>query len=135
MYTGHIAIALAARGVRRDVPLWILVLATQACDWVELIVHPFTRRTVTEVYSHAYPFVVVTALALAGIVWVWKRSASAAATVLLVYLSHPFADYITGFKPMWLGGPNVGLEVIQRPAVDFLVQALVCIVGVGIYWR
>jgi hypothetical protein len=63
-----VAIALAARGVRRDVPLWVLVLATQACDWVELIAYPFTWRTGTEVYSHAYPFVVAAALAVAAAV-------------------------------------------------------------------
>src|SRR5215207_5190368 len=113
MYTGHVAIALGVRGVRRDLPLWVLVLAAQACDWVELIVHPFTWRTVTEVYSHAYPFIIGPAVAVAVAVWFWKRSASAAVTVLLVYLSHSLADYVTGYKPLWLGGPDLGLRVIQ----------------------
>jgi hypothetical protein len=135
MYTGHVAIALAARGVRCDVPLWVLVLATQASDWVELIVHPFTPRTVTEVYSHAYPFVLVAAVVVAASVWLWKRSVSAAVTVLLVYLSHPLADYVTGNKPLWSGGPSLGLRVIERPALDFAVQALVCVLGFAVYWR
>jgi hypothetical protein len=135
MYTGHVAVALATRGVRRDLPLWLLVLATQACDWVELIVRPFTRRVDTEVYSHAYPFVVAAALAGAAAVWSWRRSVSAAATVMLVYLSHPLLDYVTGDKPLWLGGPSVGLGIIQRPAVDFVVQGLVCLLGCAIYWR
>jgi hypothetical protein len=135
MYTGHVAIALAARGIRRDVPLWVLVLATQACDWVELIVHPFTWRTDTEVYSHAYPFVIAAALAVGAAVWLWKRSVSAAATVMMVYLSHPLLDYVTGNKPLWLGGPSMGLGVIERPAADFVVQGLVCLLGCAIYWR
>lgn len=135
MYTGHVAVALAARGVRRDVPLWVFVLATQACDWVELIAHPFTWRTETEVYSHAYPFVIAAALAVAAAVWVWKRSVSAAATVMMVYLSHPLLDYVTGNKPLWLGGPSMGLEVIRQPAADFVVQGLVCVLGCAIYWR
>jgi hypothetical protein len=135
MYTGHVAIALAARGVRRDVPLWVLVLATQACDWVKLIAYLFTRRTDTEVFSHAYPFVIVAALAVAAAVWLWRRSVGAAATVMAVYLSHPLLDYVTGNKPLWLGGPNMGLGVIDRPAADFVVQGLVCLLGCAIYWR
>ena len=136
MYTGHVAIALAARGVRRDVPLWALVLATQACDWVSLIAYPFTWRTGTEeLYSHAYPFVIAAAVVVAAAVWLWKRSVGAAATVMMVYLSHPLLDYVTGNKPLWLGGPNMGLGVIQRPAADFVVQGLVCLLGCAIYWR
>ena len=135
MYAGHVAIALGVRGVRRDLPLWVLVLASQACDWVELVVHPFAPRTFTDVYSHAYPFVLVYALVAAALVWVWKRSASAALTVLLVYLSHPVADFITGYKPLWLGGPNLGLQVVAHPGVDFAVQGLVCFLGFAIYWR
>ena len=135
MYTGHVAIALATRGVRRDLPLWLLVVATQACDWVELIVHPFTWRTDTEVYSHAYPFVIAAALAVAAPVWWWKRSVSAAAIVMMVYLSHPLLDYVTGYKPLWLGGPSMGLGFIRRPEADFLVQGLVCLLGCAIYWR
>jgi membrane-bound metal-dependent hydrolase YbcI (DUF457 family) len=135
MYTGHVAIALGVRSVRRDLPLWVLVLAAQACDWVELLVHPLTPRTSTDVYSHAYPFVLVPALAVAALVWVWKRSTGAAVTVLLVYLSHSLADYVTGYKPLWLGGPDVGLRIIQYPAADFVVQTLVCLLGFAIYWR
>jgi hypothetical protein len=135
MYTGHVAIALGVRGMRRDVPLWALVLTAQACDWVELLVHPFTPRTSTDVYSHAYPFVLVAAAAVTAAVWLWKRSAAAAITVLLVYLSHPAADYVTGYKPLWLGGANVGFHVIRWPAIDFLVQGFVCLIGFALYWR
>jgi hypothetical protein len=48
----------------------------------------------------------------------WKRSVSAAATVMMVYLSHPMLDYVTGNKPLWLGGPSMGLGVIQRPVAS-----------------
>jgi hypothetical protein len=43
---------------------------------------------------------------------------SAAATVMMVYLSHPVLDYVTGNKPLWLGGPSMGLGVIQRPVAS-----------------
>ena len=135
MYTGHVAIALAVRGARRDLPLWVLVVAAQACDWVEFIVSPITPPSRPDFYSHAVPFVLLPAAVAAAAVWRWKRSAAAAAVVLAVYLSHPFFDYVTGFKPMWLGGDDVGLALIGKPAADFVVQAAVCVVGFAFYWR
>jgi hypothetical protein len=133
MYTGHVAIALGVRGVRDDLPLWALIVLSQACDWVEFVVYPLTPRALPDLYSHAFPFVVVAAVAAAAAVWLWRRSARAAAIALAVYLSHPLADYITGFKPLWLGGPPVGLGVVHRPAADFLTQAAVGALGFVVY--
>jgi len=135
MYTGHVAIALAARAVRSDPPLWVLVLASQACDWVEFFTYPFTPPRQTELYSHGFPFVLIAAGAAAVAVWSWRRSTPAAATVLLLYLSHPLVDYVTGFKLLWLGGPPVGLLMIYRPVADFVTQAAMCVLGFAIYWR
>ena len=135
MYAGHVAIALGARGVRRDLPLWVLVLAVQACDWVELATHRLTPPGAPDLYSHAFPFVMVAAMIAAGVVWVWKRSTGAAVTVLVLYLSHPFADYFTAHKPLWLGGPSVGLDLIDRPLADFIVQAALCVIGAALYRR
>jgi len=135
MYTGHVAVALGARGLRRDLPLWVLVLAAQACDWVELSLRATGMRGTASLYSHAYPLVLVAALAAAALVWIWKRSLGATLTVLIVYLSHPAADYVTGFKRLWLGGPRVGLAMTNRPSVDFVVQGMLCVVGAALYWR
>jgi hypothetical protein len=135
MYTGHVAIALGARGVRRDVPLWILIVAAQACDWVEVAVHRMTPRDLPDVYSHALPFVAGPALAMAACIWLWKRSVGAAVAVLVVYLSHPVADLATGIKPLWLGGPNLGFGAIERAGADFAVQAAVCVLAFPFYWR
>jgi hypothetical protein len=133
MYTGHVAVALAVRGVRDDLPLWSLIAISQACDWVEFFAYPRTPNVPQELYSHAFPFVVIGAGAATVAVWLWKRSTSAAAIALALYLSHPLMDYVTGFKPLWLGGPPVGLELIHRPFADFVVQALLCAAGVVVY--
>ena len=135
MYTGHVAIALAVRGVRDDLPLWTLIAVSQACDWLEFFVHPLTPRTQPDLYSHAFPFVVMGAAVAAAVVWLWKRSSRAAAITFAVYLSHPLADYFTGFKPLWLGGPSVGLGLVAQPGADFIVQAIVCALGFGVYYR
>jgi hypothetical protein len=135
MYTGHVAIALGVRGVRDDLPLWTLILVSQACDWVEFAFRPFTSRALPDLYSHAFPFVLIAAAAAAVAVWLWKRSPRAAAIVLALYLSHPLADYVTGFKPLWAGGSPVGLGLIYKPGIDFFVQAVLCAVGFALYRR
>jgi len=133
MFTGHVAIALAARRARSDLPLWTLVLVSQACDYVERLARPYTTIFDASVYSHAFPFVVIAALAVATLVGVWKRSLGAALFVLALYLSHPVVDYVTGFKPLWWHGPLVGLHFVERPAADFAIQGVMCMLGSAIY--
>ena len=135
MYTGHVAIALAARGTHRDLPLWVLVASAQACDWVEILFDSSAGRVRSELWSHAYPFVLIAAGVAAVLVGIWKRSPRAALLVLAVYLSHPFADLVTGYKPLWAGGPPLGLRFIDRAVADFVVQSFFCIVGWAIYSR
>ncbi len=135
MYTGHVAIALAARRLRTDLPLIVLVFASQACDWVEIVARLFVSRALAEVYSHAFPFILLAASAVAVLVWLRLRSVGAALTVMAVYLSHAAADYVTGLKPLWSGGPSVGLQLVERPVADFFVQASLCVVGVALYSR
>ena len=135
MYTGHVAIALGARAARDDLPLWVLVAAAQGCDWVEVVFDAVGARSNSGVWSHAYPFVLLAACAAALLVGAWKRSVSAGLIVLAVYLSHPFADLVTGYKPLWLGGPPVGLHFIDRPLADFVVQGSACVIGWAVYTR
>jgi nitrate reductase gamma subunit len=45
------------------------------------------------------------------------------------------ADYVTGLKPTWPGGPFIGLEVYRHPAVDFGIEAIVIVLGWMIYRR
>ncbi len=135
MYTGHVAIALAARGVRRELPLWTAVLAAQAPDWIETILGGVGRRASAELWSHAFPFVLLGAGAAAIIVMFWTRSRGAALATFALYVSHPLADLVTGHKPLWLGGPPVGLWFIDRPVPDFVVQSLLCVLGWVLYRR
>jgi hypothetical protein len=135
MYTGHVAIALAARGARRELPLWVAVLASQAPDWIEAIFGGLGAGASAQLWSHAFPFVLLGAGAAAIIVRLWTRSLGAALVTFAVYLSHPLADLVTGYKPLWLGGPPVGLWFIDRPLPDFLVQSSLCVLGWLLYRR
>ena len=135
MYTGHVAIALGVRGVRRDLPLWVLVAASQGCDWMEMLFDATGVRRQASLWSHAVPFVLVTAGAAAIVAGLWKRSVGAALVVLGVYLSHPVADLVTGLKPLWVGGPPVGLHFIERPVPDVIAQSILCVIGWALYSR
>jgi hypothetical protein len=45
------------------------------------------------------------------------------------------ADYATGLKPTWPGGPWIGLQLYQRPAIDLAVEAIVIVIGWLVYRR
>jgi hypothetical protein len=135
VYTGHVGLALGVRGLRQDVPLWALVLVAQGADWVEIILTPLGNRELVLVWSHAFPWVAISGAVAGALIWTWTRSRGAAITVCLLYLSHPLADYLTGFKVLWAGGPHVGLILIERPGLDFAIEAAICAAGWGLYLR
>ena len=134
MYAGHLGIALGARGLRRDAPLWLLVLATQACDWVQII-GCIALPTDSAMLSHSIPAVVALAFlfTLAGLVA--TRSPAAALAIAATAVSHALADYITGNKPTWPGGPTIGLSLYDRPVADAFVETVVVMIGWLIYRR
>lgn len=123
MYIGHIAVALAVRGLRPDVPLWLLVLATQGCDWIEIVLRPFASGYSVAVWSHSIPAVAAGAAAMAVLTAVATRSWATSAICACVYASHIPADYVTGLKPTWPGAPSFGWVLYDRPGHDFLLEA------------
>lgn len=48
-------------------------------------------------------------------------------------VSHVLGDYITGLKPTWSGGPMIGLQLYRHPEWDFVVEAIVVLIGWLIY--
>jgi hypothetical protein len=46
----------------------------------------------------------------------------------LTYVSHWPADFITGIKPTWPGGPTVGLLLYAHPLGDILVECALIVV-------
>jgi len=138
MYVGHLGFALGAKGMRRTVPLWLLVLATQACDWGDallLVVAPHLRDRASEMWTHSIPAVLVLALAFGLAYLLVKRDAAGAALLGGVVISHVLADYLTGLKPTWPGGPMIGLGLYGHPRWDVAIEALVIVVGWLVYMR
>ena len=132
MYGGHLGIALAGKGFKSTIPMWLLVLATQLPDWTDAAVCSLRNGT-PEMWSHSIPAIAVLSLLLALAYFASSRDASAAAVVAMMVVSHEVADFATGLKPTWPGGPHIGLQLYRQPPIDFVVEALVIVIGWLVY--
>jgi len=136
MYGGHVGIALAGKGYRSTVPLWVLLIATQLPDWADAAAcYAGASSPPSEILSHSLPAVAVLATVFALFYYVAARDVAGSALAGAIVVSHMIADYVTGLKPTWPGGPFIGLEVYRHPALDFGIESIVIIVGWMIYRR
>lgn len=133
MYAGHAAIATLGKTIRPRLPLVLLIPVAYGPDWIEWICEAFGYYD--RAISHSIVAVVIGAAVVAGIFWLATRSGRDAAVLGLVYASHWPADFITGWKPTWPGGPMVGLMLYNHPGWDMLVESLVIVACWAVYWR
>jgi hypothetical protein len=133
MYTGHLAVALAARRGPTRVPIVLLLLAAQGPDWIELVLTRFLTVADGQFYSHSLFPIAVGAAALSAGYALWSRDWSGAALLAGVYLTHPILDLVTSAKPLWAGGPALGACLYNRPPLDFVVECVVLLVGWWVY--
>jgi hypothetical protein len=122
---------MAVRARWPRVPLAVLVVASVVPDVVDLALAALHVCAPNGVYSHSLPAAAALAILCGAAVIVWQRSPQAGALVTAVVLLHLPADYITGFKVLWPGGPVVGLNLYSHPAADFMLEAAVVYAG----WR
>jgi hypothetical protein len=136
MYAGHMGFALGAHGLKRSIPLWILVIASQLPDWADAAFCLAGVRPETPgILSHSFPAVAILALAAAMGYAVISRDPAGILIIAAVVISHAVGDYFTGIKPTWSGGPMIGLQLYKRPVVDFIIEAIVVTGGWMIYRR
>lgn len=134
MYVGHVGIAIGAHGLRRTIPLWLLIVASQLPDWADAVVCiGGVRSTVPGMLTHSIPAVAVLAAGVALAWYATSRDAPGALLVFAVVATHAIGDYFTGIKPSWPGGPLIGLQLYQRPAIDFALESAVIFLGWLIY--
>ena len=132
MYVGHAALATLAKGRRPRIPIALLVPVAFAPDWVEWIADAFGDHN--RVLSHSLVSVGIGATVVALVYWLTSRSAVDAAVLWLTYASHWPADFITGMKPTWPGGPTVGLMLYDHALWDVIVES-VLVVLCWLYYR
>jgi len=134
VYAGHIGIALGAHGIRKAIPLWLLVIASQLPDWADAgLCLANIRPTVPGLYSHSFPAVGILALIAAVVYSMMVRDPAGMFIVATVVVSHALLDFLTGTKPTWIGGPVVGLGLYHHPLIDFAIEAMVLTAGWLIY--
>lgn len=136
MYAGHVGIALGARGLRKSIPFWLLIVASQLPDWADAAFCLAGVRTgVPGLYTHSLPAAAVLALIAAAAYTMYERDTLGIVIVASLVLSHIAGDYLTGLKPTWSGGPMIGLELYRRPLIDFAIEVAVISGGWLLYRR
>lgn len=134
MYAGHVGVALGAKGIRSTLPLWALIIASQLPDWADatLCIAGMTSST-PGMLSHSFPAIGILTL-IAGLAYLAAtRDVIGSSFIGLLVVSHALGDYITGTKPTWSGGPMIGLQLYHQPAIDFVLEAAVILVGWMLY--
>lgn len=133
---GHIGIAIAVKGLRPSIPLWILILATQLPDWADAALCAAGVRTpIPGELSHSFIAIGALAILAALVSFAVARQSRGSLLVPAVVVSHALGDYFTGLKPTWPGGPMIGLGLYDRPALDFVLEGFVITAGWLLYRR
>jgi len=133
VYAGHAALAMLAKGARPRLPLWLLVPVAFAPDWIQWVMEAFGHSNPE--YSHSLLSVGAGASIVALGYLVVTRQGGDALAVWLLYISHWAADFITGIKPTWPGGPQVGLGLYAHPFWDCVVECAVIVAAWLVYRR
>ena len=97
--------------MRHNAPIWLLVVATQGCDWIQAVACVAAPIGESAMWSHSLPAVAVLAVALGLAAYLLTGDTRVAALTGAVAVSHVVADYVTGIKPTWPGGPTIGLDL------------------------
>lgn len=136
MYVGHVAVALAAKGARPQLPLWFLILTAQAPDWLVIATrlsgHDITR---VEKFTETSFSLVLVAIPIAVAFYAGSNDLRSSAIVWLVAASHAICDYFTSTQTLLPGGVAHGLGWYQRPMHDFALEAGMVIVAAFAYRR
>ena len=130
MVIGHVSIAYLTRARVPRAEMLALVVASLLPDFADFVLPQGNQcRTSCGLYTHAFPAFLVLAVAAAALAWgIWHRRATALLVAAMI-VAHVACDLLTGHKPMWFGGPPVGLALYRFQPLDFAVESAMGIVG------
>ena len=83
--------------------------------------------------THSIPAVTVLGAAFAITWYLISRDKLGMCLIFVLVATHAIGDYFTGIKPSWPGGPVIGLQLYQRPTIDFALEAVVVFLGWMLY--
>lgn len=134
MMVGHFGIAYGVRALdKREaderVPLLWLLAAAVAPDLVDAVLALGKYCNPDGVFSHSLPAVTALAVLFGAGAYLHTRNVRTALIVAGVVMLHLVADFITGTKRLWIGGPVVGLYIYRWSWLDFLVEVPVIVGG------
>ncbi len=153
MFVGHYAVSLALKSKGKKASLGLLFLAVQFLDilFFPLVVFGIERLRLVDHYTDATHFVLeympfshslVAAFVWAGVTFMAFRVYAGGLRVPLIMavavVSHWFLDLIvhTPDLPILYGeGPLVGLGLWNNAGLTFFVEAVLLLVGLGMYMR
>ena len=98
----------------------LLVPVAFAPDWIAWFFDATGHRN--REISHSFLSIGIGATIVGLAYLLAARDSKDAMVVWLTYVSHWPADFITGLKPTWPGGPTVGLNLYTRPVVDVIIE-------------
>jgi len=133
VYAGHAAIATFVKGRRPRISIALLVPVAFAPDWIEWIADILGHQD--RMLSHSLVSVGIGATIVATLYAIVTRELADAGWVWMTYASHWAADYITGTKPTWPGGPQVGLMLYSRPVWDVVLESVIILLCWLVYQR
>ena len=130
MVVGHLAFAYAARARWPRATIVPLLFASIVPDLADFVLPQGDQcRTACGLYTHAFPAVFVLALAVSYLTWqIWHRRATSVLSGALV-MAHVASDLVTGDKPFWPGGPNLGFALYRHPMTDFALETVLIVIG------
>ena len=131
MIAGHFGVAMAAQARWRRLPLLAIVIAAIFPDIIDFVTAALRICGANGLYSHSLPAIAIEAAVLGTGAIIWWRAPEAGVMVVAMLVLHLAADYITGLKVLWAGGPLVGLNLYSHPIADFILEAVVTFAG----WR
>lgn len=114
---------MLAKSARPRIPMALLVPVAFAPDWIEWFFDPTGHRN--REISHSLVSIGIGATIVAFSYLLATGDRISAGVVWLTYASHWPADFITGLKPTWPGGPMVGLFLYRHPIADTIVESLI----------
>jgi hypothetical protein len=129
LIAGHLGIAGAVYAARRGSSLPWLLVAAMAPDGVDALFVLAGICNPHGLYSHTIPAAVLIAALTGAVVYFATDRRSTGALAALLVLAHLPGDYVTGRKLFWPGGELMGLQLYERPGLDFALESMIAVGG------